>query len=522
MAKYIVPDISYAQGSVDWPTVAAEFKKGTFHAIILRCGYGNDEARQDDTQWAANVAACERYGIPYAAYLYSYAYTQDMARSEAQHVLRLVKGHKPWTIYYDLEEAAYGRQAKAMADVFCPIIQQAGYRVGVYTYESYFNSFMKGYTKYPIWIARYSSIAPRINAEYEAWQYTSTGIIPGFAKGIDLSFFYKKLWSTPAAAETKTSTKVSTQQTVVDKAVEWMENIANDNSHGYDQRYRWGEHGDFDCSSMVISAWELAGVKVKTDGATYTGNMRRVFLANGFRDVTASIDLTTGSGLKRGDVLLNDANHTAMAISAGKLVQASINEKGGVSGGKPGDQTGREIGFCGYYNYPWNCILRFGGASATRETTVQPVKAAVPLITYGIKTRNHGIMADVGNGAPAGFANDSILGIKIGVTSGKVQYRVHCGGRWLPKVTGNSWNDRNNGYAGDDIHSIDAIQIYFETDPSKTGGAYYEAVYSVKPYDQGVHLAAVHDTNWEAKDGDHTAGIFWKPLTEIKIKLKKC
>ena len=28
-------------------------------------------------------------------------------------------------------------------------------------------------------------------------------------------------------------------------AIQWMENCANDNRHGYDQRYRWGERGDW-------------------------------------------------------------------------------------------------------------------------------------------------------------------------------------------------------------------------------------------------------------------------------------
>ena len=522
MATYRVPDISYAQGNVDWATVNSEFRKGTFHAIILRCGYGDNIASQDDTQWLRNVAACEKYNIPYAVYLYSYAYTAEMARSEAEHVLRLVKGHKPWCIYYDLEEASLGRYAVNMANTFCPIITNAGYRVGVYTYESYFNSFMSGYNKYPLWIAKYSSNTPNINVPYEAWQFTSTAVIPGFARGIDLSYFYKKLWS----ANTKpTSAKVTvtTEKTVVDKAIEWMEKIANDNSHGYDQRFRWGEYGDYDCSSMVITAWEQAGVRVKSAGATYTGNMRKVFQNCGFKDVTSSVNLANGSGLKRGDVLLNDVNHVAMAVSASRLVQASINENGGVVGGKPGDQTGGEIGFCGYYNYPWNCVLRYGKASATTQTTVTPSTKTVPKITYGVKTLNHGILADVGNGYPLGIANDGIIGIKIGVDSGKVTYRVHCTGRgWLPKVTGNTWNDNINGWAGDGVNLIDGIQIYYETDTAKTGGQYYEAYYGVKAYCNSRYYSFVHDTNWESEDGDHTAGVFGKPFTEIKISLKKC
>lgn len=145
----------------------------------------------------------------------------------------------------------------------------------------------------------------------------------------------------------------------IENAVNWMISTANNNIHGYDQEYRWGERGDYDCSSAVITAWQNAGVPVKTNGATYTGNMYSVFKKCGFVDVTNSIDRTTGNGIKRGDVLLNRMNHTAMSIGNGQIVQASINEKGTVTGGKPGDQTGKEFYIRSYYNYPWDYVLRF-------------------------------------------------------------------------------------------------------------------------------------------------------------------
>ena len=145
----------------------------------------------------------------------------------------------------------------------------------------------------------------------------------------------------------------------IETAVNWMINTANDNRHGYDQKYRWGEKGDYDCSTAVITAWENAGVPVKTMGATYTGNMYKVFKKCGFADVTKSVNLATGQGIQRGDVLLNRINHTAMSIGNGQIVQASINEKGTVTGGKPGDQTGKEFYIRSYYNYPWDYVLRF-------------------------------------------------------------------------------------------------------------------------------------------------------------------
>ena len=114
---------------------------------------------------------------------------------------------------------------------------------------------------------------------------------------------------------------------VIESAVNWAVTIANDNSHGYDQNSRWGPN--YDCSSLVISAFEQAGCKVKSGGAIYTGNMKSVFLRYGFSDVTSKIALSTGLGLKRGDVLLNTVHHTALVVEDGgkTIVNASINEK---------------------------------------------------------------------------------------------------------------------------------------------------------------------------------------------------
>lgn len=145
--------------------------------------------------------------------------------------------------------------------------------------------------------------------------------------------------------------------TKTELAIRAMEELAKDNSHGYDQIQRWGP--DYDCSSAVITSWEIAGVPVHKNGATFTGNMLYSFLKSGFVNVTKSIDLKTGKGLVRGDVLLNIKHHTAMYAGNGKEVEASINELGTATGGKTGDQTGKEILIRNYRNYPWDYVLRY-------------------------------------------------------------------------------------------------------------------------------------------------------------------
>lgn len=150
----------------------------------------------------------------------------------------------------------------------------------------------------------------------------------------------------------------------IDKVLSWAADIANDNRHGYDQTNRWGP--DYDCSSLVISAWEQANIPVKSEhGATYTGNLVDAFKNAGFTDVTSLVTLSSGVGLAVGDVVWT-AGHVEMVYSVTDtitLVGAHINENGEVTGGITGDQTNNEISIANYYNYPWTTVLRFSSST---------------------------------------------------------------------------------------------------------------------------------------------------------------
>ena len=164
-----------------------------------------------------------------------------------------------------------------------------------------------------------------------------------------------------------------TRQETINKAVAWAVAVADDPAHGYDQAQRWSP--DYDCSSFVITAWQQAGVPVKTSGASYTGDMYWAFLKCGFRDVTNSVNLNTGANLQKGDVVLNTKHHTEMYIGNGKMVKASVNEFGGVTGGKSGDQNGREIYIGNYYkpSYGWDYVLRYYGGETEEAPKADPV-----------------------------------------------------------------------------------------------------------------------------------------------------
>ena len=163
--------------------------------MILRCGCG---AGYDDKQWARNVRECERLGIPFGVYLYSYAKDVSAARAEAEHVLRMVKGHKlSMPIYFDAEQSGTERFAHTTAATFCPIIEAAGYRVGIYSTAAWFKNYI-GLPQYTRWVAAWGTNngQPQKKPNVEnmgMWQFTSVGKIDGVNGNVDVSLCYFKI-----------------------------------------------------------------------------------------------------------------------------------------------------------------------------------------------------------------------------------------------------------------------------------------------------------------------------------------
>ena len=358
-------DISGWQDFPNWDKIATS----GIDFAVFRCHeqYGVDKSFEHNYNGAVS------HGIPVGVYKLSYATNESDALKEAKNVISVLNGKKiDLPVFYDLEwevQFDYGKKKiESIAITFLNALKNAGYEVGVYCSTYWYDNVISNkLKKYPMWVASVpdsnkddGTIQEYLHPEYaDMWQYSWNGTISGISGGVDMDILYNE--SLLGNKNVDNTTKEEVSMSVPDVAACWMEALAKDDSHGYDQIYRWGEKGDYDCSSAVITAYETAGVPVKSKGATYTGNMKNVFLNNGFIDVTNQINLSSGSGLVRGDVLLNEVHHTALYCGDGLEVEASINEKGGATGGTPGDQTTREILIRTYRNYPWNCVLRYTG-----------------------------------------------------------------------------------------------------------------------------------------------------------------
>lgn len=187
-------DVSEHNGTINW-----EQAKEHIDGAILRCGYGMDIASQDDKQWARNVSECERLGIPFGVYIYSYATNTERAKSEAQHVLRLVEGHKlSYPVYYDLEQSGIEGAAVENAKAFGDIIESAGYWCGVYYNKDWHNRVIKGrLDRFTRWGAGYGTNNGQKQDNYkpgfgeDIWQYSSKGSVPGVPGNVDVNVCYR-------------------------------------------------------------------------------------------------------------------------------------------------------------------------------------------------------------------------------------------------------------------------------------------------------------------------------------------
>lgn len=433
---------------------------------------------------------------------------------------------------------------KALMDEFYKL---SGVKPFLYTSKSIVPlAAVVGSAGYPLWCAQYASNNTVYGYQSNPWtdggsfstfgkavihQYTGAGRLSGYNSNLDLNIFYGTAadWSKYAAKSgttTKSTTKTTTTSKVTAKTIldifrAW---IGDSNAHA-DVVKTYNSHkplavgytlsmSDAWCDATVSAAFIKAGA---TDliGGTECGVERHIQLFK-----KAGIWYEDGNMTPQvGDLITfnwddatqpNDgfADHIGIveAVNSRNIITIEGNSGGGVRRCYYALRDGNIRGFA---------RPKYGTESKVDPTPTPAPTSKVPTIKYMIRTRNHGDLAATGNGAPLGIANDSILKIKIEVSSGTVQYRCHRHNKgWTKRYKGGTW-------VGDNTNSLDAIQIYYTTDTSVTGGKYYEAVYSVKPYDRGTHLASVRDTNWESGDGDNTAGIFGKPFTEIKIALKE-
>ena len=198
-------DVSGHQKDIDWQKV----KDAGIDFAILKIG--NINAREPDgwytdSYFQRNVTECERLGIPYGVYAYSYAKNADDAVKGADHIIALLKGHNPTLpVYLDLEDNSIKDTDHAtIATAFCNTISAAGYTPGIYASASWFKNILTDpcFTNsgWNIWTAQYwygqrydasLGLGPEYPAKFDCWQYSCLSTVPGIDGYCDINYWYR-------------------------------------------------------------------------------------------------------------------------------------------------------------------------------------------------------------------------------------------------------------------------------------------------------------------------------------------
>ena len=158
-----------------------------------------------------NVKKAEKAGMPWGAYLYSYALNLTEAKSEVAHVKRLLKNKKPTLpVAFDMEDAdgykqRHGFPSNSMLINICKTflsgVESAGYYPILYTNLDYMRNKLNDTSllnNYDIWYAQWNSECeyPGKADRLGMWQYggevnfLESNSIPGVGT-IDKNYMYK-------------------------------------------------------------------------------------------------------------------------------------------------------------------------------------------------------------------------------------------------------------------------------------------------------------------------------------------
>lgn len=183
--KRIGIDVSEWQGRIDWEKV-----KPHIDFAMIRLGYGQNTL---DAEAKRNISECNRLGIQYGVYWFSYAYNVERAKNEARNAIARLKelgGKLDYPFWFDWEYDSRNHAAKLgynisnqllrdMAWAFCSIIEEAGHYAGIYANRDYVHNYYgeEIFQRFDLWYAYLHDEADRdVNLHQFAFDYQIDGI----------------------------------------------------------------------------------------------------------------------------------------------------------------------------------------------------------------------------------------------------------------------------------------------------------------------------------------------------------
>ena len=214
-------DVSSYQGVIDWTQV----KNSGVTSVILKVIQKNLSV---DSRFEQNYSSAIKAGLNILGYYnYSYALTKEKAVEDANAVLKVLNGRKG-IVWLDLEDKSQQGLGKTIVDIinsYGAVVESAGYEFGLYTGMSFYSNYIKPYKSQikcdKFWIARYfngynkMAVATDPNEQYNpktttgldiyAWQYTSSGVVPGINGNVDINMVYGNTTSPVVITDLSTS-----------------------------------------------------------------------------------------------------------------------------------------------------------------------------------------------------------------------------------------------------------------------------------------------------------------------------
>ena len=259
-------DVSEWQRIVDWPAVKAD---NVDFAILRAAAWAGTDSKGNegyDSRWERNASECERLGIPYGAYIYSYATSIQDANDEADYLLKLVRGHNPtYPLYIDLEDSRIANaDLNAIAAAFCTRIEAAGYQAGVYASLSWWEKKLTSSTlsSWSRWVAQYN-----ITCDYaghkDMWQASSKATVSGIGGGVDINFDFVGLDGTFGSQTTWKrvygARHLETMQAVASQGWTSCETVVvATNASFHDALAASALAGACGCPVLITNPWSLA------------------------------------------------------------------------------------------------------------------------------------------------------------------------------------------------------------------------------------------------------------------------
>ena len=183
-------DVSHYQGNIDWEMVASD-KNIKF--VYIKASEGITISPK---HYHLNIKEIRQAGIPVGAYHFFHPdisvqrqfdnFTKQV-KKEDQDLVPLIDVETPGKV----PKKAVADSVKKFSDM---LEKHYGCRPMIYTGSDFYNNYLSHkFSKYPLFIARYSTAKPVLKdgAKWVLWQFTEKGKVAGIKDKVDMSRFNK-------------------------------------------------------------------------------------------------------------------------------------------------------------------------------------------------------------------------------------------------------------------------------------------------------------------------------------------